>query len=168
MTCKMDSKYNHAEALQVLFSDYLKNKKLRNTAERNAIFSTVCRTNDSFTLDMIRKQLEDVHFIVSRASVYNTIELLLDANIVVRHQFNGSITQYELKHIAEQYDHLICTRCGTVRKVQNDKLRNVLIHHKIPKFTMEHYSLQFFGICSKCKYRIAQEVAQTNKIQKTK
>jgi len=167
----MDSSYNHADTLQVLFSDYLKNKKLRNTAERNAILKTVCQTNDPFTLEMIRKQLEDINFPVSRASVYNTIELLLEANIVVRHQFNGSIVQYELKHIAEEYDHIICTRCGTVRKIKNDKLKKLLIHHKIPKFTMEHYSLQFFGICSKCKYRmaqIAQKEAQTNKSQKTK
>jgi len=152
----MDSSYN-ADTLHNLFSNYLKNKKLRNTAERTAIYKAICQTKEPFTLEMIRQQLEDANFHVSRASVYNTIELLLDANLVVRQQFTSAIVQYELKHIAEQFNNVICTSCGTVRKIKNDKLKQLLSDYKIPKFTMEHYSLQFYGICSKCKFRIAQK-----------
>ena len=98
----MDTSPNHAEKLQIAFFNYLKNKNLKHTTERNAICSTVCRTKDPFTTETIRQQLEDVNFHVSRASVYNTMELLLEANIVVRHQFNSSIAHYELKYIATQ------------------------------------------------------------------
>ena len=159
----MDSTCNHPDSLQELFSNYLKNKKLRNTAERNAIFSTVCQTKDMFSLDMIWQHLEDSNFHVSRASVYNTMELLLDANLVIRHQFAASIVKYELKNIAEQYIYTICTRCGIVRKIKNDKMKKCIRDYKIPKFTIEHYSLQFYGICSKCKFRIAQYNKQANK-----
>ena len=158
----MDLTHN-AETLQNLFAEYLKNKKLRNTTERNAIFATVCQTKEPFTPDMIRQQLEDNNFLVSRASVYNTIELLLDANLVVRHQFTSAIVQYELKYIAEQFHNAICTHCGTVRKIKNDKLKRLLSDYKIPKFTMEHYSVQFYGICSKCKFKISQKRVSTNK-----
>ena len=153
------------DTLLNLFSEYLKNKKLRNTAERNAIVSMICQTKEPFSLEKIRQQLEDINFHVSRASVYNTIELLLDANIVVRHQFTSTIIQYELKYIAEQYHHAICTRCGTVRKIKNDKLRRVLSDYKIQKFTMEYYSVLYYGICSKCKFRIAQKERQELKKQ---
>ena len=95
----MDSTYISTDTLLKSFSDYLKNKKLRNTAERDAIFSIVCHTKDPFTLEMIGQRLEETNFRVSRASVYNTMELLLDAKIVVRHQFTGTNVQYELKHI---------------------------------------------------------------------
>ena len=148
------------ETLQSLFFNYLKNKRLRNTAERNAIFMAVCQNEDPFTLEMIWQHLEDSNFHVSRASVYNTMELLLDANIVVRHQFAGAIVKYELKYIAEQYHYTICTRCNTVRKIKNDKLKRLFSDYKIPKFTLEHYSLQFYGLCSKCKFRLAQEEKQ--------
>jgi len=147
----------NADTLQNLFSEYLKNKKLRNTAERSAIFATVCQIKEPFTLEMIRQQLDGINFHVSRASVYNTIELLLDANIVVRHQFTSAIVQYELKYIAEQFHNAICTRCGTVRKIKNDKLKRLLSDYKIPKFTLDHYSVQLYGICSKCKFRLAQK-----------
>jgi Fur family ferric uptake transcriptional regulator len=161
----MDSTSNHAEKMQILFSNYLKNKKLKNTAERTAICSTVCRINKPFSLDMIRQQLEDINFRVSRASIYNTMELLLDANIVVRHQFNGTTVQYELKHSDEQNIHAICTHCGTVRKVKNEKLDNQFTDFKIPKFSLEHYALQFYGTCSKCKFRLQKETKINKKLK---
>ncbi len=153
----MDSTSNQVDALQLLFSNYLKTKNLRNTSERNAIFETVCKAKDPFTLDVIRQQLEDANFPVSRASLYNTMELLLDASIVVRLQFAGITALYELKHIAEQHNYAICTHCGTVRKIKNDKTKKLFKDYKIPKFSLEHYSLQFYGICSKCKFRKAHE-----------
>ena len=153
----MDSTTNQNDDLQLLFSEYLKNKKLRNTAERNAIFTTICQAKDPFTPEMIRKQLEDSNFLVSRASVYNTIELLLDANIVVRLQFAGAISLYELKYIAEQYNYAKCTHCGTIRKIKNDKQKSLYKDLKIPKFMVEHCSLQIYGICSKCKFRLQKE-----------
>ena len=159
----MDSTYISTDTLLKSFSDYLKYKKLRNTAERDAIFSIVCRTKDSFTLEMIGQQLESVNFRVSRASVYNTMELLLDAKIVVRHQFTGTNVQYELKHIADLYNHIICTYCGTVRRIKNSKMNGFIAEYKIPKFTTEYYSLFFYGICSKCKYRITQDTIKANK-----
>ena len=158
----MDSTSNQIEILQHQFFNYLKDKKLRNTAERNAIFRTVSQTKDAFTLDMIWQQLEDANFHVSRASVYNTIELLLDANIVVRHQFTSTLVQYELTYIAEQFNYVVCKCCDTVRKIKNDKLKKLFCDFKIPKFTMEHYSVHFYGICSKCKFRIAQKEKQSS------
>ena len=159
----MDSTSHNTETFKVLFSNHLKNKKLRNTAERNAILKSVCQTKGLFTLEMIWQGLEDSNFHVSRASVYNTMELLLDANIVIRHQFAGTIVKYELKYIYEQYHFIICTRCNNTQKIKNEKLKRIFSDFKIPKFTVEHYSLQFYGICSKCKYRIAQEEKKVNK-----
>jgi len=164
----MDSTSNQIEILQRQFFDYLKNKKLRNTAERNAIFATVSQTKDAFSLDMIWQQLEDVNFHVSRASIYNTIELLLDANIVVRHQFTSTLVQYELEYITEQYHYVICKNCDTVRKIKNDKLKRLFGDFKIPKFTMDHYSVHFYGTCSKCKFRIAQKEKQSTNQKNTK
>ena len=162
----MDSTNISTDTLQKSFSDYLKNKKLRSTAERNAIFSVVCQTKDPFSLETIWQQLEDMNFHVSRASVYNTMELLLEAKIVVRHQFNGSITKYELKYISEHYIHVICTYCNTVRKIKSDKTNGFFADYKIPKFTQEYYSLYFYGTCSKCKYRIMRETIMANKKNK--
>ncbi|MDR1097277.1 MAG: transcriptional repressor [Tannerella sp.] len=159
----MNDTFNNDDIIRQSFSEYLKSRKLRHTAERNAIFTKICRTKNLFTLDTIWKQLEDDHFHVSRASIYNTIELLLDAKIVVRHQFTSTIIQYELKCMAEQHHHTICTSCGAVGEIKNDKINSHFSGYKIPKFASEYYTLYFYGICSKCKYK---QTRNTIKIKK--
>ena len=153
----MDPTPVQADLIQEAFSDFLKNKKLRNTAERNAICSTVCNMNKLFTLEMIWQLLEDAKFHVSRASVFNTMELLIDANIVIRHKFKGAIVQYELKNFDDQSIYAVCTQCDTVRKVKNEKFTHLFADYKIPKFTIEHHSLHFYGMCSKCKFKLSQK-----------
>lgn len=162
---EMNCTHTINESITKLFSEYLKNKKLRHTAERDAIFAKICETRCLFTLDTIWKQLEDNNFHVSRASIYNTIELLLDAKIVVRHQFTSTIIQYELKCVAEQYHYVICTSCGAVRMIENEKINNHFSGYKIPRFTSEYYTLYFYGICSKCKYKQIRKEMKNNKQQ---
>jgi len=154
------------EGLLKTFSNYLKSKNLRHTAERTAIFDKICKTKGFFSPDTILQQLEDENFHVSRASIYNTTELLLDAQIVVRHQFTSSIIQYELKCIAERYHYSVCTQCGSVSRIKNEHLNNNFINYKIPKFTSQYYALYIYGICSKCKYKLMREEIRNNKNSK--
>jgi len=162
----MNTTTTDTDDLKKTFSDYLKSKNLRQTAEREAIFNVVYQTKGPFTPDAVQQQLEDAHFHVSRASVYNTIELLIDAQIVVRHQFLNSLVQYELKCLADNFSHIICTRCNRVQKVKPEKLQKYFSDYKTPKFTIERYSIMFYGICSKCKYRLQrEEIKNRNKKQ---
>ncbi|MDR2680812.1 MAG: transcriptional repressor [Tannerella sp.] len=142
------------DLITIAFSEYLKDKHLRHTAERDAIFEKICQTKYLFTLDTIWKQLECDNFRVSRASIYNTIELLLDAKIVVRHQFTSTNVQYELKCIAEQHHYIVCTSCGAISEMKNGKLNGHFSNYKIPRFTPEYYTLYFYGLCSKCRYKL--------------
>jgi len=64
----------------------------------------------------------DVNFRVSRATLYNTIDLLLDCGLVVKHQFGGNISKYERTYGNENHDHLICTMCGQVWETKNSNL----------------------------------------------
>jgi Fur family ferric uptake transcriptional regulator len=153
----MNDTQNNNGFIVEAFSEYLKDKRLRHTTERDAIFEKIYHTKCLFTLDTIWKQLEDDNFHVSRASIYNTIELLLDAKIVVRHQFTATNVQYELKCVAEQHHHVICISCGAISEIKNGKINGYFSGYKIPRFTSEYYTLYFYGICSKCKYRLQRE-----------
>jgi len=151
------------EGLLKTFSNYLKSKNLRQTTERTAIFDKICKSKGFFSPDTIRQQLEDENFHVSRASIYNTTELLLDAKIVVRHQFTSSIIQYELKCVAEHCHYIVCTSCGAVLRIKNEQLNNNFMNYKIPKFTSEYFALYIYGICSKCKYKMMREEIRIKK-----
>ena len=77
------------------FNDYLKKRNLRQTAERLAIFEAVYEADDHFDADELYLRLMQNKAQVSRATVYNTLELLVECNLVVRHQFGDKHAKYE-------------------------------------------------------------------------
>ena len=76
-------------------TEYLRIKKLRKTPERYAILDKVCEMNRHFDIDMLYDIIEEDGFHVSRATLYNTMELFTDCGIVRRHQFGNQPMQYE-------------------------------------------------------------------------
>ena len=89
----MDSKT--LETVNRIFTEYLKENKCRRTPERYAILNAIYSFNGNFEISDLLKLLEEKDkFRVSRATVYNTITLLINANLVIHHQF-GTVSKYE-------------------------------------------------------------------------
>ena len=147
-----------------VFAQYMKEKTLRKSTVRETILEHICQIKGHFDVEMLLQRLEEFNFHVSRASIYNTIELLLDADLIVRHQFSSKIVQYELKSVSATHHHAVCINCHTVKEFKNDKLSKEIDNHKVIKFTPEYYTLYIYGICSKCKFRLnLQKKARNNK-----
>ena len=144
------------------FTQYLTEKSLRKSTVRYMILAHICHIRGHFDVEMLLQQLEEHNFHVSRASIYNTIELLMDAELVVRHQFSSQLVQYELKSIAATHHHAVCTCCGAVKEFKNDKTSKEIANQKIIKFTYEYHSLYIYGICSKCKFRLNLQKKEKN------
>ena len=98
--------------IRALFTEYLTEKKLRKTEERYAIFKEICAFPGHFDVCMLSDRLEQDNFHVSKATLYNTLDVLVDAGLVVRHQITVQSVQYELRIYADTHLHLVCTRCG--------------------------------------------------------
>jgi Fur family ferric uptake transcriptional regulator len=129
-------------------------KSLRQTKERFKILDHICQLQSHFDVEMLRQHLEENSFHVSRSSVYNTIELLMNAGLVVRHQFSAQLAQYELKSAAITHHHVICTLCGAVKEIKNDKISREITIQRVPKFTHQYHSVYIYGLCSKCKFKL--------------
>ncbi len=142
------------ENMKKRFTEYLAEKKLRKTTERFMILKHICRIQGHFDVEMLHKQMDDDHFHVSKASIYNTIETLMDAHIVVRHQFSSQCVQYELQNVAATHHHAICSYCGAIIEIKENRLAREMAYYRIPKFTREYHSLYIYGMCSKCKFRM--------------
>lgn len=135
-----------------LFKAYLTEKKLRKTEERFTIFKMICTFPGHFDVSILLEHLEQINFHVSRATLYNTLDLLVNAGLVVRHQLPSlEAVQYELRIYADTHTHLICTQCGTIRELKNDDLKRTLRRTRISRFTPEYYCLYIYGICNTCK-----------------
>lgn len=145
--------------IEQTFTNYLKDKKLRRTPERYAVLKAIYSMDGSFDIEMLLKYLEENEkFRVSRATVYNTIALLINANLVIHHMF-GSESRYE-KCYNREMSYTICTQCGKITEISNIRFRDG-IRNNIKKFNLTHYSLYVYGLCNKCQ-RIAKRREERN------
>lgn len=144
------------ETIKQIFTDYLKENRLRRTPERYAILNAIYSIKGNFEVDELLTYMEENEkFRVSRATVYNTIALLINANLVIHHQF-GSLSKYE-KCFGCEMSYAVCTQCGKVTAINNTKLEDNT--NNIKKFHLTHYSLYVYGLCDKC-YRTAKRRKQ--------
>ncbi len=139
------------DAVKQIFSEYLTSKGMRRTPERFAILEAVYSIDHHFEIEYLYSlMLSDSRFHVSRATIYNTMVLLMDARLVVRNQFGGT-AQYEKCYKRENHHHLICTQCGKVIEFQNEAIQNAIMGARYSRFSMSQYSLSVYGLCSKCE-----------------
>ena len=138
------------EAVKQTLTEYLRQNGHRKTSERFAILDAIYSIKGHVSMETLHdKLLNQEHFRVSRATLYNTIELLLDAKLVIKHQF-GNSSQYERSYNVDTHHHLICTECGQVTEMPNNELQRIIASSPMKRFQMSHYSLYIYGTCRKC------------------
>ena len=130
------------------FSEYLDAHGMRKTTERYAILQRIMDINGHFTIEELQQMIDSEGFRVSRSTVYNTVELLIDAKMLRRHVFEGMQAQYE--HITLPHTHLICTTCGKVKEVRDPHFAAFMNARRFNAFNADHYSLYVYGTCSTC------------------
>lgn len=142
------------------FTLYLNKHKHRKTPERYAILDHIYSTKGHFDMESLYTAMQESHFRVSRATLYNTIELLLDCGLVIKHQFGANVSQYERADVNENHDHLICTSCGSVQEYKNGKLFVPNRQRKPLHFKVNYYSMYIYGVCAKCQRKKNKEATK--------
>ncbi len=159
--CMSDQKVK--TSARTAFTQYLEDRNLRKTPERFFILDKVQEMRDHFQAEDLYSVLENESFHVSRATVYNTLNLLVDCALVRRLQFGTESAQYEKVEGTTNHLHLVCTHCGKIKEVKDAELTRALGSKKFRGFQTSYFTLYFHGICSKCKKQIHDEKFIRNK-----
>src|SRR6266545_5373789 len=140
---------------RIIFRKYLERRGLKLTTERQAVFDELFARHEHFEADEILVRLRAKGKKISRATIYRTLDLLVDSGIVGRVRIGESGYRYERLRVGEHHDHLICNECGRVIEFFEPKIESLQdeVCDRYGFLALSH-SHQLRGICKQCRPRL--------------
>jgi Fur family ferric uptake transcriptional regulator len=133
------------------FRGYLSHKELRATPERMTVLQEIFLIDSHFNAENLYIRLHNKDHKISRATVYRTLELLVDSGLVRKTVFEDHIASFEKHFDKPDHAHFICTQCGRIIEFYDQSIQT--LHRNLEqKFSVRiiNHTHQIYGKCKDC------------------
>lgn len=148
------------------FAQFLESRNMRKTSERFTILEKIYSSSAHVEAVALHGAMLSDGYQVSIATVYNTLNLLVEAGLVRRIALGDGVARYERMTAANNHHHLICTHCGKVKEMKAVEVVGDMLSRKPRSFEPAYYTLYIYGLCSRCA-KLERDMKKKEKLKPT-
>lgn len=134
------------------FTAYLREHNLPVTAQRLAIADVLLNSEQHLSAEDVATEVSARGRAVGTATVYRTIDTLLESGLLVERDFGEGFRRFEPARDVPNHEHLVCTQCGKVEEFRDERLeRMTTIVAESHGFARQRHRLVIHGVCRDCQ-----------------
>lgn len=141
-----------------VFLEYIQNKGLKWTAQRELILDVFLRTEEHLSSEDLYRLVKKQDPSVGQTTVYRTLKLLSEAGLAREVRFGDGRTHYEHNYKHQHHDHMICSECGKIIEffsAELEALQDAMAAKH--KFEVTQHLLRIIGVCAECRRKKREE-----------
>lgn len=135
----------------VRLSAYIREHEMRESVVRDMVLTQVCRLQQPFTAEQLKTACASER--ISKGSIYNALNLFIEAGIVQEYErrVGQTVTEYELIATVRSHMQLVCRNCGRRTNFNDQAIMRLVNERKYSNFTVQRFALVVYGECKICR-----------------